>query len=42
MFIERIKEMGLCELTLGHNLDIELIYMGKYVLNFQTTYSYRV
>lgn len=40
MFIERIKEMGLCELTLGHNFDMELIYMGKYVLNFQITSSY--
>lgn len=37
MFIKRIKELDLCELTLGCNHDVELIIMGKYVLNFQIT-----
>lgn len=32
MFIEGIKEMGLCELTLDHNHDVELIFMGNYIL----------
>ena len=38
MFIEGIREMGLCELTLHHNHDVELIFMEKHILSFQITY----
>lgn len=42
LFIEGIKEIGLYELTLGLHRDIDPIFMGKYVLNFQITYSYKI